>query len=569
VSFAGYFILKELNETYIDEITKRVYMNLDYLDYFIDNNPNITINTSLENIMSSYNEYISKNQKDNDIDFFIYEPETAFNYINQNTHLNNEVIDVDLLNLSNWQNIQIINSKTKTVLLAYKFNENINAVITASISKKQTIYYFYYILFFIVLSTALSIILIFVVEFYYSRKVTTPIFELIEASKLVSEGNYKIKANRKSEGVIKNSAETFNNMTNIIDKTVTALKNENIKVESIMNSMINGIVALDKSYNIILINTRACELFDIEYSSEIIGKNLIEVIRNSQINGFIKETILDNISLINEIAIGAPHNMTLRVYTNPIKSTVENELNSGGIIFMHDISDIRKLEKMRSEFVSNVTHELKTPLTSIKGFIETLRNGAIENKTVANKFLEIIDIESDRLYTLINDILHLSEIETIKMDQDITTCNLNNIIESVIAFLKGTAEKKQITIINSTTEQLYLHVNRDRIKQMLINLVDNAIKYNIKEGTIIINAYKDEGTVVISVKDTGIGIPEKYFDRIFERFYRVDKGRSRNAGGTGLGLSIVKHIINLYNGDIKVISKANSGTEFIIKLPLI
>ncbi|MEN8907786.1 MAG: ATP-binding protein [Clostridiales bacterium] len=364
-------------------------------------------------------------------------------------------------------------------------------------------------------------------------------------------------------------AESNNKKATKRKKTISELKSENIKVESIMNSMINGIIALDSNYSISLMNTKAYELFGINQSDKLIGKNIIEVIRNVQINKLIRKTIKDNVPQINEVFIGAPHNITLSVYTSPIKSNSKSKNNIGGIIFLHDITDIKKLEKIRSEFVSNVTHELKTPLTSIKGFIETLRNGAIENKSVANKFLEIIDIESERLYTLINDILQLSEIETIKSEIETTNCNLNTIVENVISVLAGTASKKKIKIIyDSKEENTNILVNKDRIKQMLINLVDNAIKYNSENGKIIISTKIDSGKVILSIKDTGIGIPVEHQNRIFERFYRVDKGRSRNAGGTGLGLSIVKHIINLYNGDIKVLSESNKGSEFIIQLPL-
>ena len=226
------------------------------------------------------------------------------------------------------------------------------------------------------------------------------------------------------------------------------------------------------------------------------------------------------------------------------------------------------MEQIRTEFVSNVTHELKTPLTSIRGFIETLRNGAINDPDVAEKFLEIIDIEAERLYMLINDILHLSEIETKQKDNNIETYEFEPIVEEVLSILQGAADKKNVALISEVKNDIKITANRDRIKQMLINLIENGIKYNNEGGNVMISANKAEGKVIFSVKDSGIGIAKEHLPRIFERFYRVDKGRSRNMGGTGLGLSIVKHIVNLYSGDIKVNSEPGEGTEFIIKLPM-
>lgn len=227
------------------------------------------------------------------------------------------------------------------------------------------------------------------------------------------------------------------------------------------------------------------------------------------------------------------------------------------------------MEQIRTEFVSNVTHELKTPLTSIRGFVETLKNGAIEDTSVAVKFLDIIDIEAERLYTLINDILQLSEIEAMQKDEGIIEMDLRQIIDEVVLILKSSADKKNITLeVSSTPSQIQVIANRNRIKQMLINLIDNAIKYNVENGKVDIKVEKHNGNTIISIKDTGIGIPKIHHSRIFERFYRVDKGRSRNMGGTGLGLSIVKHIVNLYSGDINIISEPGKGTEFVVKLPL-
>ena len=401
----------------------------------------------------------------------------------------------------------------------------------------------------------------------FSLWVTHPINELISLSREIAKGNYSKHVAVKSNDEFGQLANTFNEMAYKLEKTVADLVDKNVKVDSIMNSMINGIVAVDQEYRIMLINSMACEMFGIENTPEIIGSNILEVIRHHQINILLKETIGTNTSQINEIIIGKPDDKVLRIFTNPIKSKDKFSINSGGIIFIQDITNVKKLEQIRTEFVSNVTHELKTPLTSIRGFIETLRSGAINDKEVSDKFLEIIDIEAERLYMLINDILQLSEIESKQKDTNIGTHNLKSVIDETISILQGVAERKEVTLSCEVDETLKIVANRDRIKQMLINLIENGIKYNYKNGGVHVKAVREEGKITISVADTGIGIADEHLPRIFERFYRVDKGRSRNMGGTGLGLSIVKHIVNLYNGDIKVSSEFGKGTTFIIRLP--
>ena len=218
--------------------------------------------------------------------------------------------------------------------------------------------------------------------------------------------------------------------------------------------------------------------------------------------------------------------------------------------------------------MSNVTHELKTPITSIRGFIETLKDGAINNKQVAMRFLDIIDIEAERLHVLIDDILLLSEIETKQTALRSENINIKSLGDEVISIVQSIADEKEVTLYNQVTKDIFIKGDKNRLKQLFLNLVDNAIKYNVKGGRVTIDAYKDEGKMVIKIKDTGIGIDYKHLPRLFERFYRVDKGRSRDLGGTGLGLSIVKHIVNLYNGNVKVNSKLGEGTEFIVQIPV-
>lgn len=236
-----------------------------------------------------------------------------------------------------------------------------------------------------------------------------------------------------------------------------------------------------------------------------------------------------------------------------------------GLYFRKYVLAMKKVESMRREFVSNVTHELKTPLTSIRGFVETLKAGAIEDPKIANKFLDIIEIESDRLGNLISDTLLLSEIES-KKETRREPCDVNEVITEVVDLLQPKVKEHVRLIFHPDASVRPYSCNRDRLKQLLINLVDNGLKAT-EFGAVTVSCRSTASQLVLEISDTGIGMEEGQLDRIFERFYRVDKGRSKAQGGTGLGLSIVKHIVELYNGTIEVTSKPSVGTEFTVKLP--
>ena len=236
-----------------------------------------------------------------------------------------------------------------------------------------------------------------------------------------------------------------------------------------------------------------------------------------------------------------------------------------GLYFRKYVLAMKKVENIRREFVSNVTHELKTPLTSIRGFVETLKAGAIEDPKIAHKFLDIIEIESDRLSNLISDTLLLSEIES-KKDTKREPCDVNAVITEVVELLQPKVREHVRLIFHPDASVRPYSCNRDRLKQLLINLTDNGLKAT-EFGAVTISCRSTASQLVLEISDTGIGMEEEQLDRIFERFYRVDKGRSKAQGGTGLGLSIVKHIVELYNGTIEVTSKPGVGTEFTVRLP--
>lgn len=362
-------------------------------------------------------------------------------------------------------------------------------------------------------------------------------------------------------------SKTFDTMKVELENSINQLENENLKMTTIINSMTHGVVAISKTNKILFINDVCINMFNITLFREIIGLNFYDYIRNEDVYKLIDQCKTENkyVSDIFSIKSHLENEIIVRTSVNPILN-IGND-NDGTLIVFQDITQIRKLEQLRNDFVSNVTHELKTPLTSIMGFTDTLISGAINDNKTALKFLNIIDVESKRLNALIIDILELSEIETRKEDKNLDIHNVADILYDVENLLEGQALNKNINLnIEVSDDNFLFSCNNGRICQVFINVIENAIKYT-EEGSVNVKLYVKDNFINFTVKDSGIGIPKESVDRIFERFYRVDKARSRKEGGTGLGLSIVKHIVLLYEGFINVTSEENVGTTINIKLP--
>ncbi|AFS78326.1 alkaline phosphatase synthesis sensor protein PhoR [Gottschalkia acidurici 9a] len=402
----------------------------------------------------------------------------------------------------------------------------------------------------------------------FIRKVMEPVKKLTITTKKISTGNYGRRIYSKTDDELDELSENFNIMSEKLEETIGELQDNNTKMKAILTSMLNGVIALDNMNRIILMNPAAEEMFGV--TEDIIkGKHIIEVIRNEELGEFVKGLIANNRSIDSEIEIYTPEYKILSFHSNLIRLGNDPNKIIGVVIILQDITDIRKLENMRKDFVANVSHELKTPLTSIKGFVETLKSGAAENPKIRDKFLDILDIEANRLTYLIQDLLTLSEIEnknTLKEDEKI---NIQDNIDQVLEMLEELAKKKGIEIVKNISDKLPdIYGDIGWFKQMIINLVDNGIKYTPENGIIKINAYNDKVNLYIEVSDTGIGIDKEHLPRLFERFYRVDKARTRQVGGTGLGLAIVKHIVLSFNGYVDVKSELNKGTKFTITIPL-
>ena len=359
---------------------------------------------------------------------------------------------------------------------------------------------------------------------------------------------------------------SFNETLGRIRDRVFKQKTRNQALNTVINHMQSGILAVDEHLNIILVTPRAQHLLNIMGAAE--GIQVDEASKDVNMSAVLTEAMHQDGVYTNEVAVrshfGRGHT-PIRLYVSPM---MKDGVAVGAVALVEDITELRRLEQVRTDFAANVSHELKTPLTSIKGFVETLQNGAIDNPPMAHKFLRIIMLEADRLTRLINDILSITKLESGKDNLPSQRIRLDELVLDVCEMLEVQANEKGVTIHQpSVTEPSYVIGNPDRAEQMLINLIENAIKYNRNGGKVRVNMYNTKDNVNITVADTGIGIAEENLPRLFERFYRVDKGRSRSMGGTGLGLAIVKHIIRTMGGMIEVHSKVDEGSEFLITLP--
>lgn len=405
-----------------------------------------------------------------------------------------------------------------------------------------------------------------------AANITRPLREITYAAENISKGHFDKHINVENRDEVGILAHSINDMASKLNETIMSLQDKNIRLEAIMSSVVNGIIAIDSSERILFINPMAEKLLDV-HDREIVGKHLLQVVRNNSLDNYLNTILKDKKYFDTELTLDGSSEKVLKFYANPIKQTDKTDIK-GVIITIQDITELRKLERIRTEFVANVSHELKTPLTSIKGFVETLKMNDMENLQDNRRFLDIIEDEANRLYRLINDILSLSELEQKKFIAKKERINVEKSIMEVVSMLKAQRESKNIELSVNIREGLAsLNGEADKLKQMLINIIDNAIKYTPENGRVEVEAYNQQeeqggSSVVIKVADNGIGIPKQYIPRLFERFYRVDKARSRKVGGTGLGLAIVKHIVILFNGRIEVNSEVGEGTEFKIILPV-
>ena len=413
-------------------------------------------------------------------------------------------------------------------------------------------------------SLLFAFILAIIISFLASVFISKPVREISLITQDAARGNFSKRVPISSNDEIGDLSKAFNYMSEQIKLKLQEVNLSKSRLEAVLLSMFEGVMVVDFGGTILLMNQTLKDFLLVK--DDPVGRKPIEVIRNIEIQEIADCALKGKCGVeACEISVLTPQEKILSVHATPV---IREDNLEGAVLVFYDITNLRQLEKVRKDFVANVSHELRTPISNIKGYAETLIDGALEDKENARDFLKIIYSNSDRLTRLIDDLLDLSKIESDKLGVTLKDCSLKPIVTRVTDGLQKQVQDKEITIKIEITEDMPdILADEARIAQVLLNLIDNAIKYNQQKGIIIISAKEKNKFVQVDVSDTGIGISDKDLPRLFERFYRVDKARSRELGGTGLGLSIVKHIVSAHRGEVSVQSVLGQGSTFSFTLP--
>ncbi|WP_462185452.1 two-component system histidine kinase PnpS [Listeria monocytogenes] len=410
----------------------------------------------------------------------------------------------------------------------------------------------------------IALVIIAAISVFIARKITRPVREIIEVSTDLANHKYDSRIHGKISGELQDLSISVNTLAESLETQMFEIKQNEQRLNAIVQNLVSGVMLINVDKQVIMTNRT---MYQILGETEITGKPFYEVIKSFALSQLIEATFETKTIQQKEIILYFPREMILDASVSPILG--ENGEITGIILLLHDITQIRHLENVRSEFVTNVSHELKTPVTALKGFAETLLDGAMYDEVLLKKFLTIIKEESDRLHRLIMDILALSRIEQNPVAENVELVDVDEVIEQSARtiFEMATEKNIRVTIPEKTSASVMIETDRDKLQQIVINLLSNAINYTPVDGKVEVKLIEQEAEVIIEVTDNGIGIPAKDIDRVFERFYRVDKARSRHSGGTGLGLSIVKHLVENYGGRIEVESQEEVGSTFRVTLP--
>jgi two-component system phosphate regulon sensor histidine kinase PhoR len=400
-----------------------------------------------------------------------------------------------------------------------------------------------------------------------SRKITRPIEQMKDAAKRIAAGQLDHRVPVPDSEELAELAGALNETADRLKGTIETITNQKNQLEAILSSMAEGVIAVDSDGRVVSINKKAAQLLEIDGVSAT-EHSIEETIRNVDIQRFMRYTLMSSAPTEEDITLSAEKPVSLRARGTYLTDHQGNK--SGAVIVLSDMTRMQRLENIRRDFVANVSHELRTPITSIKGFVETLLDGAINEPEQARRFLTIIAGHTDRLMAIIEDLLSLSRLEENGQTRMIAREHLKvrSVLESAVELSGPKASDKKIKVEINCDDDLEAMINPTLLEQAVLNLVDNAIKYSSAGSTIQIIAHATENEVIIAVNDSGCGIEKSHLSRIFERFYVVDKARSRKLGGTGLGLAIVKHITNLHGGRVSVESTPGQGSTFTIHLPI-
>ncbi len=398
-----------------------------------------------------------------------------------------------------------------------------------------------------------------VLSFGFTNAVTKPLRQMMQIGKRISQGDFTQKIRVRTKDEIGELSQILNQMSIELSRKIAQITEDKSQLQSILSSMTEGVLAVDHQGKVLLVNNALSKMFELD--AFFYEKAHYEIIRDHDLNQFIREVLSTKEEKRKEISFFYPQERDFMIQSTLVERQKENAIFA--VFVFHDITELKKLERIRKDFVANVSHELKTPLTSIKGFVEALQDGAIKNPEKSISFLSIISHHTDRMNKIISDLLQLSQIESKEFELKTEPFSLKEVIQEVVFALRSSADQKSqnLKIDVHLPDQKVLG-DKYRINQALTNLVDNAIKYTPEKGNIKIQTQDKGNSIEIAVVDDGIGIPKKDLSRIFERFYTIDKARSRELGGTGLGLSIVRHIVEAHGSKVSVESEMGKGSRF-------
>jgi two-component system phosphate regulon sensor histidine kinase PhoR len=403
---------------------------------------------------------------------------------------------------------------------------------------------------------------------FVARRVTKPVVQMQTIARRMSEGDFTVRAPIRSPDEIGALGRALNGLAARLRENIHDLGHEQAKATAILDGMIEGVIAVDGRDIILLMNERARSMFGLD-ATRGERKPFLEVIRNTELHEVFRESRAAGEGSVShrELRLAIPVERHVQVNAVPLRLGPDEV---GVVMVLHDVTELRRLEQVRTEFVANVSHELRTPLTAIQGYLETLLSGALEERQNARRFLEIVFRHTERLGRLLNDLIDLSNIELGRVALKLAPTRLDEVIDTVLAIMGPKAASERVGLSSRLPADLpTVLADRDRLVQVVLNLVDNAVKYTPEGGRVMVQARTAaEGQVEIDVIDTGIGIPPVDLPRITERFYRVDKARSRELGGTGLGLAIVKHLVFAHGGQLRIESEPGRGTTVHVTLPI-
>jgi two-component system, OmpR family, phosphate regulon sensor histidine kinase PhoR len=400
---------------------------------------------------------------------------------------------------------------------------------------------------------------------FFFRAISNRIGRLTAFSRRIAEGDFHPMPLEHSNDELADLSSTLNQTALELDRTIRILTEERNQSAAILASMEEGVVVIDTNQKIAFCNQAFCQAAGVSNTGWE-GRPAVELIRHSDLLAMIGRALAGNEVVHGEVIVGSVRTKSFAVTSAPIQS---DAMTAGAVMVLHDITEIRRLERARRDFVANVSHELKTPLTAIRGFAETLIEGALDDVENRRRFIEIIHDHALRLSRLTDDLLKLAQIEAGQLQLELQPITVANIIDPCIETTRAKALQKGLKLeVQSEGNSPVLQGDVRSLQGVLQELLDNAVRYSSPGGEIRINTSVKESEVIISVSDTGIGIPKADQDRIFERFYRTDPARSRESGGTGLGLSIAKHLMEAHAGRIKVESEVGKGSTFSIFLPI-